>query len=166
MNTADRTPNPVLLWSLIQDGQWDRALDAGLMEYTPTDILPAPLDPHALTQIMSLQQQFRSAWSARARYRARTARLAASKQEEENIAVTYAKEQGKTPLPLLAAQLLAQAQAEADPAVKEGHDDNTRHTALAADGEGLDEKTSSHIVSAPAPTSAETTDGVTVPVSL
>ena len=115
MNVSTNPPDQQLLCQLIQDGQWDRALDAGLMEWT-SDNVPSDVDAHALSQILSLQRQFRRTWSARDRYRRRNARLAASSQHVDSHRTSNYDEQEETThaLSAHANQLLAQAKAEAE----------------------------------------------------
>lgn len=115
MNVSTNPRDHALLWQLIQDGQWDRALDAGLMELTGEN-LPSDVDAHTLSQILSLQRHFRRVWSARDRYRRRNARLAASQQHVHRPGTTHDGElkEATTALSALATQLLAQAKADAD----------------------------------------------------
>src|SRR5690606_12689597 len=67
-------PDPAQLLALLADGDLDAALDAGLIALDVE--AAAGLDHAARALLAQAQQRLRTAWAARERYRARTARLA------------------------------------------------------------------------------------------
>ncbi|MCI2261240.1 hypothetical protein [Xanthomonas indica] len=116
------TPLQLLRWVL--DDDLDAAIDGGLMDYRGTDPGDDALDPahpRLRAQVLAAQQRLRDAWAARARYRARSARLerrAAARQARREAVVPTAT--GTTPaapsapaLPAAAAAILARAKAKA-----------------------------------------------------
>ena len=105
------------LLSLLQAGDVDAALQAGLMDYAASagDATDAP--------ILAQQQQLRAAWAARARYRAREVRLArhateraarrAPTEAPPGAAAAVAPKAAAPALPAAAAAALARARARA-----------------------------------------------------
>lgn len=105
-------PDPAQLLALLADGDLDAALDAGLIALDVE--AAAGLDHAARALLAQAQQRLRTAWAARERYRARTARLArrAARREARRTAAAPAASTG-TPLPAAAAAALARAKARA-----------------------------------------------------
>ncbi|GAB3061001.1 hypothetical protein [Stenotrophomonas tumulicola] len=106
-----RSPDPAVLWARLQAGDVDGALQAGLMDYTPTpaDGLAGP-DQHAMLQA---QARLRRAWEARERYRARAVRLARRDAERDARRAPAPAPDQKPALPSAAAAILARAKARA-----------------------------------------------------
>ncbi|KAB7769522.1 MULTISPECIES: hypothetical protein [Xanthomonas] len=119
---APATPLQLLRWIL--DDDLDAAIDGGLMDYRGTDPEDDRLDPahpQLRAQVLAAQQRLRDAWDARARYRARSARL------ERRVHARQARRAAATPiaststtatpsapaLPAAAAAILARAKAKA-----------------------------------------------------
>ena len=86
----------------------DRAIDAGLMEFSGD---PA-LDPASLQLIEATRRRLHDAWQARERYRARQARLERRRAEREARRPAPAAATG---LPPAAAAALARAKARVSP---------------------------------------------------
>ncbi|XTQ92741.1 hypothetical protein ACQR5W_12590 [Xanthomonas sacchari] len=119
---APATPLQLLRWIL--DDDLDAAIDGGLMDYRGTDPEDDRLDPahpQLRAQVLAAQQRLRDAWAARARYRARSARLErranarqARRAATTAIASTSATAAPSAPaLPAAAAAILARAKAKA-----------------------------------------------------
>ncbi|WP_371181581.1 hypothetical protein [Xanthomonas sacchari] len=119
---APATPLQLLRWIL--DDDLDAAIDGGLMDYRGTDPGDDALDPahpQLRAQLLATQQRLRDAWAARARYRARTARLqrraAARQARRASVAATATSATTSAPgtpaLPAAAAAILARAKAKA-----------------------------------------------------
>lgn len=119
---APATPLQLLRWIL--DDDLDAAIDGGLMDYRGTDPEDDRLDPahpQLRAQVLAAQQRLRDAWDARARYRARSARLERrvhARQERRAAATPIASTSTTaTPsapaLPAAAAAILARAKAKA-----------------------------------------------------
>ncbi|MBB5875696.1 hypothetical protein [Xanthomonas sp. 3498] len=121
---APATPLQLLRWIL--DDDLDAAIDGGLMEYRGTDPGDDGLDPahpQLRAQVLAAQQRLREAWAARARYRARTARLerrANARQARRAATIPVASTSAATTaapsapaLPAAAAAILARAKAKA-----------------------------------------------------
>ncbi|MRG98672.1 hypothetical protein GIY21_00015 [Xanthomonas sontii] len=119
---APATPLQLLRWIL--DDDLDAAIDGGLMDYRGTDPEDDRLDPahpQLRAQVLAAQQRLRDAWDARARYRARSARLErranarqARRAATTAIASTSATAAPSAPaLPAAAAAILARAKAKA-----------------------------------------------------
>lgn len=116
------TPLQLLRWIL--DDDLDAAIDGGLMDYRGTDPGDDRLDPahpQLRAQLLAAQQRLRDAWDARARYRARTARLErrANARQARRAAATPIASTSTTAtpsapaLPAAAAAILARAKAKA-----------------------------------------------------
>ncbi|WP_043085462.1 hypothetical protein, partial [Xanthomonas sp. SHU 308] len=78
MSHAPALATPLQLLRWILDDDLDAAIDGGLMDYRGTDPEDDRLDPahpQLRAQVLAAQQRLRDAWAARARYRARSARL-------------------------------------------------------------------------------------------
>ncbi|MCW0452159.1 hypothetical protein [Xanthomonas sacchari] len=119
---APATPLQLLRWIL--DDDLDAAIDGGLMDYRGTDPEDDRLDPahpRLRAQVLAAQQRLRDAWAARARYRARSARLErranarqARREAATSIASTSTTATPSAPaLPAAAAAILARAKAKA-----------------------------------------------------
>ncbi|KAA8921429.1 MULTISPECIES: hypothetical protein [Xanthomonas] len=119
---APATPLQLLRWIL--DDDLDAAIDGGLMDYRGTDPEDDRLDPahpQLRAQVLAAQQRLRDAWDARARYRARSARLErraharqARRAAATPIASTSTTATPSAPaLPAAAAAILARAKAKA-----------------------------------------------------
>ncbi|GAA3922518.1 hypothetical protein [Luteimonas lutimaris] len=107
------------LAALLRDDDVDTAIEAGLMEFVPCPRCAgagagAIVDDCAL--VSAAQQRLRTAWDARERYRARTARLqrrAAERAERRAAPLAAAHGPRKPALPPAAAAALARAKARA-----------------------------------------------------
>ncbi|UYK82164.1 hypothetical protein NG829_07665 [Xanthomonas sacchari] len=119
---APATPLQLLRWIL--DDDLDAAIDGGLMDYRGTDPEDDRLDPthpQLRAQVLAAQQRLRDAWAARARYRARSARLErrANARQARRAAATPIASTSTTAtpsapaLPAAAAAILARAKAKA-----------------------------------------------------
>lgn len=119
---APATPLQLLRWIL--DDDLDAAIDGGLMDYRGTDPEDDRLDPahpQLRAQVLAAQQRLRDAWAARARYRARSARLErrANARQARRAAATAIASTSTTAtpsapaLPAAAAAILARAKAKA-----------------------------------------------------
>ncbi|XQA67994.1 hypothetical protein ACM9XB_10440 [Xanthomonas sacchari] len=119
---APATPLQLLRWIL--DDDLDAAIDGGLMDYRGTDPEDDRLDqahPQLRAQVLAAQQRLRDAWDARARYRARSARLErrANARQARRAAATPIASTSTTAtpsapaLPAAAAAILARAKAKA-----------------------------------------------------
>ncbi|MCW0402524.1 hypothetical protein [Xanthomonas sacchari] len=119
---APATPLQLLRWIL--DDDLDAAIDGGLMDYRGTDPEDDRLDPahpQLRAQVLAAQQRLRDAWAARARYRARSARLErrANARQARRAATTAIASTSTTAapsapaLPAAAAAILARAKAKA-----------------------------------------------------
>ncbi|WP_295860315.1 hypothetical protein [uncultured Xanthomonas sp.] len=119
---APATPLQLLRWIL--DDDLDAAIDGGLMDYRGTDPEDDRLDPahpQLRVQVLASQQRLRDAWDARARYRARSARLErrANARQARRAAATAIASTSTTAtpsapaLPAAAAAILARAKAKA-----------------------------------------------------
>ncbi|UYK86256.1 hypothetical protein NG827_07575 [Xanthomonas sacchari] len=119
---APATPLQLLRWIL--DDDLDAAIDGGLMDYRGTDPEDDRLDPahpQLRAQVLAAQQRLRDAWAARARYRARSARLErrANARQARRAAATPIASTSTTAapsapaLPAAAAAILARAKARA-----------------------------------------------------
>ncbi|MBB5883223.1 hypothetical protein DYQ93_01270 [Xanthomonas sp. LMG 8992] len=124
MSHAPTSATPLQLLRWILDDDLDAAIDGGLMDYRGTDRGDDRLDPahpQLRAQLLAAQQRLRDAWDARARYRARTARLerrAAARQARRAPAIpaamtTIAPAASAPALPAVAAAILARAKAKA-----------------------------------------------------
>ncbi|MBO9827246.1 hypothetical protein J7373_03180 [Xanthomonas sp. A2111] len=122
MSHAPAPASPLQLLRWILDDDLDAAIDGGLMDYPGTDPGDDALDPahpHLRAQLLAAQQRLRDAWAARARYRARTARLQrrANARQARRAAATPTASTTATPsapaLPAAAAAILARAKAKA-----------------------------------------------------
>ena len=83
MHAPSASPRQLLQYVL--DDDLDAALDAGLMDYAPQpgDAALDPRHPDLPQRLAQAQQRLRTAWAARARYRARAVRLARRAAERE-----------------------------------------------------------------------------------
>lgn len=114
-------PLPVRLLRLIEAGDIDGAIRAGLMDYRPdsNDDQLTDYEPSVSQRLMAAQQKLAIAWEARERYRQRQARLARRTAEREVRRVGAAgkadpdKAGQKSVLPPAAAAALARAKARA-----------------------------------------------------
>src|SRR5690606_20504282 len=101
--------------ALLRNDDVDAAIEAGLMEFVPCPrCADAIVDDCAL--VSAAQQRLRTAWDARKRYRARTARLqrrAAERAERRAAPLAAANGPRKPALPPAAAAALARAKARA-----------------------------------------------------
>jgi hypothetical protein len=98
----------IRLLQLLQEDDVDAAIEAGLMRYVPC---PA-CDPALAAELIEAQRKLSMAWSARARYLARDARLA-RRAAERDAKRSSAIPEKKSPLPPAAAAILARAKAKA-----------------------------------------------------
>ncbi len=104
----------LLRWVLADD--LDAAVEAGLMDYTPspTDATLLPDHPDLAERLLAAQTQLQRAWTARERYRQRTVRLARRAAEREARRAPPAPSPAQKPaLPPAAAAILARARAKA-----------------------------------------------------
>ncbi|MDY4285255.1 hypothetical protein [Xanthomonas sp. LF06-19] len=124
MSHAPALATPLQLLRWILDDDLDAAIDGGLMDYRGTDPEDDRLDPahpQLRAQVLAAQQRLRDAWDARARYRARSARLErraharqARRAAATPIASTSTTATPSAPaLPAAAAAILARAKAKA-----------------------------------------------------
>lgn len=99
------------LLQLLQAGDLDRAIDAGLMACDPA----LAGDAQTGADIAAAQRRLAQAWAARERYRARAARLAqrATEREARRAAAAAPVPGRPSALPPAAAQALARAKARA-----------------------------------------------------
>ena len=113
MPVASASPRQLLQYVL--DDDLDAALDAGLMDYAPQpgDAALDPRHPDLPQRLAQAQQRLRTAWAARARYRARAVRLARRAAEREARRAPPPAPDRKPALPPAAAAILARAQAKA-----------------------------------------------------
>lgn len=107
------------LVALLREDAVDAAIDAGLMEDWP-DACADMLDHDARALLLATRARLRTAWAARDRYEARTARLARRAAEREAARRIHAPAPAATDgapvrpaLPSNAAALLARAKARA-----------------------------------------------------
>ena len=106
---------PCQLLQFVLDDDLDAALRAGLMDYLPQpgDALLDPAYPQLPQQLQLAQQQLRTAWAARERYRARAARLERRAAERQARRAPPPTADSKPALPSAAAAILARAKARA-----------------------------------------------------
>ncbi|WP_115540085.1 hypothetical protein [Xanthomonas campestris] len=106
---------PLQLFERVLADDLDGALALGLMEYCPEQ--HDAVDPAVTATLLAAQQRLQTAWAARQRYQARTARLqrrAAERDARRAPAPTPTPAQPAAPaLPPLAAAILARAKAKA-----------------------------------------------------
>jgi len=100
-------PDPRRLLQLLEAGDLDGAIDAGLMDH------PARGDDPADAPLLAAQRRLREAWAARDRHRARNARLAHIAAEREARRAPAHAPAGAPALPPAAAAALARARARA-----------------------------------------------------
>ena len=103
------------LLQFVLDDDLDAALRAGLMDYLPHpgDELLDPVHPQLPQQLQQAQQQLRTAWAARERYRVRAARLERRDAERQARRAPPPAVDSKPALPSAAAAILARAKARA-----------------------------------------------------
>ncbi|MCC5062410.1 hypothetical protein [Xanthomonas campestris] len=104
---------PLQLFERVLADDLDGALALGLMEYWPEQ--HDAVDPAVTAILLAAQQRLQTAWAARQRYQARTARLqrrAAERDARRAPAPTPAQPAAPA-LPPLAAAILARAKAKA-----------------------------------------------------
>ena len=98
----------IRLLQLLQEGDVDAAIEAGLMHYVPC---PACY-PAMAAELIETQQKLSTAWASRDRYLLRNARLA-RRAAERDAKRSSAIPEKKSPLPPAAAAILARAKAKA-----------------------------------------------------
>ena len=104
---------PLQLFERVLADDLDGALALGLMEYCPEQ--HDAVDPAVTATLLAAQQRLQTAWAARQRYQARTARLqrrAAERDARRAPAPTPAQPAAPA-LPPLAAAILAREKAKA-----------------------------------------------------
>jgi len=115
--------NTRALLYLLQQGDLDAAIDAGLMDWTahPDD----GLEKGEYALLLQTRDRLHTAWSARARFRARQARLERrehERRERRTVQAAHPPAPSATPsppvLPAAAAAILARARARAGIAPK------------------------------------------------
>ncbi|MDR2872149.1 MAG: hypothetical protein LBV45_06440 [Xanthomonadaceae bacterium] len=98
------------LLRLLEAGDIDRAIDAGLMDYTPT----AEDTPYNFP-VLQTQQKLKAAWNARDRYRAHQARWAARRKLRTPLPLPLpVLDNRKVALPPEVATLVLRAKAKAN----------------------------------------------------
>jgi Na+-translocating ferredoxin:NAD+ oxidoreductase RnfC subunit len=107
--------SPQVLLRLLQSGDVDAAIQAGLMQFRPCAVCEREDAGYALLcePITQAQQQLSRSWAARDRYRARQARLARQASEREARRAPIPAQKAKAMLPPSAAAILARAKAKA-----------------------------------------------------
>ncbi len=110
MSAAPATPQQLL--HLVANDDLDAAVQAGLMDYAPDPAQPG-LDASQSQLLLDAQQRLRQAWAARARHRARDARLARRAAERDARRAPPPAPDSKPALPSAAAAILARAKARA-----------------------------------------------------
>ena len=110
-----RAPDPAQLFALVLADDLDGAVQAGLMDYAPSesDGLRVPGHADLPQRLLQAQKQLRQAWEARERYRARAVRLARRDAERDARRAPPPAPDQKPALPSAAAAILARAKARA-----------------------------------------------------
>ncbi len=100
------------LLQFLTDDDLDAAVRAGLMEFNVA-AADSGLAAAQLQRLLQAQQRLRQAWAARARHRARDARLARRAAEREARRAPPPAPDSRPALPSAAAAILARAKARA-----------------------------------------------------
>jgi hypothetical protein len=103
-------PDPRRLLALLDAGDIDAAIDAGLMRFAPVG---DALGDGDVATLLQAQQRLREAWAARDRYRARAERLARRQAERDARRTAPPAASARPQLPAAAAAALARAKAKA-----------------------------------------------------
>ncbi|MCW1977153.1 hypothetical protein [Xanthomonas campestris] len=102
---------PLQLFERVLADDLDGALALGLMEYCPAQ--HDAVDPAVTATLLAAQQRLQTAWAARQRYQARTARLQRRAAERDARRAPAPTQPAAPALPPLAAAILARAKAKA-----------------------------------------------------